>query len=173
MCHADGLRSKYALVALQRGLSERKEVAMTTQHVPPTPLWRQVLSLPHTRLGWWAVGLAVIASIAFVIASTIPDPEDSVNPPLWNEVLEIIVVPTAGVAPLAGGVVGALALGAGERSLLVWLAQVPAALLFAVLTSIFREGSFWVNGSPGVLVWALIATSIIFLRILSSKGLIS
>jgi hypothetical protein len=31
---------------------------MTTQHAPHTPLWRRVISLPHTRLGWLAVGLA-------------------------------------------------------------------------------------------------------------------
>ncbi len=138
---------------------------MTTQHAPHTaPLWRRVLSLPHTRLGWWAVGLAGIASIAFVLFYALPDPEDSVNPPLWNVVLEPIAFITGLVGALAGGVVGSLALGAGERSLLVWFAQVPAAIFFAVLTSIFREGSFWVNGSPGVLFWALIATSIIFLR---------
>jgi hypothetical protein len=142
---------------------------MTTQHAPHTPpLLRRLLSLPHTRLGWWSVGLAVIASITMaLVVLPLPgfvDAAISSWNSSWNGIVEIIVVPTAGVAPLASGVVGALALGAGERSLLVWLAQVPAALLFAGLTSIFREGSFWVNGSPGVLFWALIAISIIFLR---------
>ncbi len=147
---------------------------MTTQQASPTPLWRRVLSLPHTRLGWWAVGLAGIASIAFVLFYALPDPEDSVNPPLWNVVLEPIAFITGLVGALAGGVVGSLALGAGERSLLAWVAQVPAALLFVGLFSIFREHPQWVKQiSAGVLVWAFIAFSIIFLRILRSKGLLS
>ena len=138
---------------------------MTAQQAPHTPpLWRKFLSLPQTRLGWWAVALAVLASIALVMVFTIPDPEDSVSPPLWNVVLGPIAAITGLVAPLAGGVVGSLALAAGERSLLVWFAQVPAAIFFAVLTSIFHEGSFWVNGSPGVLVWAAIAFGIGYLR---------
>jgi hypothetical protein len=36
----------------------REEVAMTAQHAPHTPLWRRFLSLPKTRRGWWAIGLA-------------------------------------------------------------------------------------------------------------------
>jgi hypothetical protein len=47
---------------------------MTTGHAPHTPpMWRRVLSLPRTRLGWWAVGLASFALIAFVTYEFIPD----------------------------------------------------------------------------------------------------
>jgi hypothetical protein len=128
-------------------------------------MWRRFLSLPHTRLGWWAVGLAVIASITMaMVAFPLPGFVDAAIPSSWDGIVEIIVVPTAGVAPLASGVVGSLALGAGERSLLVWFAQVPPAIFFAVLLNLFQEGSPWGRASVGVLFWALIAFSIIFLR---------
>ena len=141
---------------------------MTTQQAPHTPPRRRFLSLPRTRLGWWAVALAGIASILFVLeAFPIPDPQDSVNPPLWNVALELIGLPIFIVAPLAGGVVGALALGAGERSLLVWFAQVPPAIFMAVLVNLFQEGSPWGRASIGVLLWvfwAAIAFSFTYLR---------
>jgi hypothetical protein len=30
---------------------------MTAHHAPHTPIWKKVISLPKTRLGWWSVGL--------------------------------------------------------------------------------------------------------------------
>ena len=127
---------------------------MTTQQAPHTPpLWRKFLSLPHTRLGWWAVGLASLVLIAFV-ESTLES---------LAGVFELLSLATFLVGALAGGVVGSLALGAGERSLLVWGSLVPATIFFAVLTSIFHEGTFWVNGSVGVLLWAAIAFGIGYL----------
>jgi hypothetical protein len=137
----------------------REEVVMTAQQAPP-PMWRKFLSLPHARLGWWAVGLASIALIVFAL----PDPERAVSPPWLGVALAILRLITLLVAPLAGGVVGSLAVGAGERSLLVWFAQVPAAPFFAVLASIFQENPLWVGLSVGVLVWAVIAFSLIYLR---------
>src|SRR5215210_1769532 len=59
-----------------------KEVAMSAQQAPHTPLWRQVLSLPHTLLGWWAIGLAAPASawivftnVSEILGWTFPFPE--------------------------------------------------------------------------------------------------
>jgi hypothetical protein len=43
---------------------------MTTQHVPHTPLWRKVLSLPQTSLGWWAVGLSGIFLALMAVTDT-------------------------------------------------------------------------------------------------------
>ena len=41
-----------------------------TAHTPHTPLRRQVLSPPQTRLGWWSVGLAgtslVLIAFSFI-----------------------------------------------------------------------------------------------------------
>jgi hypothetical protein len=139
-----------------------EEVVMTTRQTPQTPIWRRVLSLPRMRLGWWAAGLAGITLLAAVLIP--PDPEDAINPSQWDYILEILTVPTTLVGALVGGIVGALALGAGERSLLVWVSQVPAAFLFAGMTSIFQEGSFFINGSVGVVIWAAIAFGIFYLR---------
>ena len=30
---------------------------MTNHHAPHAPIWKKVISLPKTRLGWWSVGL--------------------------------------------------------------------------------------------------------------------
>jgi hypothetical protein len=68
------------------------------------------------------------------------------------------------VVPPASGVVGSLALAAGERSLLVWFAQVPAALFFAGLLTVFEQGNPWVRGPVGILIWAVIAFSLIYLK---------
>jgi|SRR5215207_212888 len=115
---------------------------MGAQYVPHTPLWRKVLSLPHTRLGWWAVGLSaggvVLLLWVFLFAGgpvDMPDPHTWVAPWLsWAvTALAVILAIMLLVVPLASGVVGSLALAAGERSLLVWFAQVPAALILRSL----------------------------------------
>ena len=142
---------------------------MTAQHVPHTPLWRKVLSLPHTRLGRWAVGLSAVSVALFLwlllfASAPVPNWHTWVPPWLWWAVppLAVILALMVLVVPLASGVVGSLALGAGERSLLVWVAQVPAALFFAGLLNIFQEPSpwGWVRAAVGVLIWAVIAFNI-------------
>jgi hypothetical protein len=177
MCHVSDLLCKYTLVA-QREIFRRggRDDYSTAPHTPA--LWRRVLSLPHTRLGWWAVGLSAGSLPQFLWlqifagGSGIPgvptpsDPDTWVPPWLSGAVtaLAVILAIMVLVAPLASGVVGSLALGAGERSLLVWFAQVPVALFCFGLLNVFREGSPWVRGSVGVLVWAVIAFGIIHLK---------
>jgi hypothetical protein len=71
---------------------------MSAGHAPHMPpLWRRVPSLPHTRLGWWTVGLASIALIAFAL----PDPERAVSPPWLGVALAILRLITLLVSPLA------------------------------------------------------------------------
>jgi hypothetical protein len=92
-------------------------------HTPHTPLRRQVLSPPQTRLGWWSVGLAgtslVLIAFSFILLLSF-----------------LLAVPTAGVPTLvgwAGGVVGLIAvLRMGERSGLVWVAMVLGLVLLSV-----------------------------------------
>ena len=33
---------------------------MTTGHAPHAPIWKQVVSLPKTRLGWFSVGFTAV-----------------------------------------------------------------------------------------------------------------
>jgi hypothetical protein len=142
-----------------------------TPHTPP--LWRRVFSLPHTRLGKWAIGLAagsvpLFLWLLLIVQGPFSDPHTWVPPWLsWAvTALAVILAIMLLVVPLASGVVGSLALGAGERSLLVWFAQVPAALFCFGLLNVFQEGSPWGRGSVGVLFWAVIAFSLI----LSKRG---
>jgi hypothetical protein len=89
------------------------------------------LQRPSTRLGWWAVGLA----IAFVVMSFINSAvfmRLSVDVP-WRQT----ILPFYGIfmmlCGLAAGVVGLIAIiGRHERSWLVWLTILPgvSALLF-------------------------------------------
>ena len=96
---------------------------MTAQHAPHTPpLWRRFLSLPHTRLGWWAVGLAGTFWALQAIIRT--SDFEAVMQSLSGEVQWLVI--WALVLPgVAGTVVALIALLRGlERSALVWLAMV-------------------------------------------------
>ncbi len=135
---------------------------MTTQRVP-TPLWRRFLSLPHTRLGWWAAGLLVSFVLIAFVGELLPGDRALASVGWLGEGLAILRLVTVLVVPLVAGVVGSLALGAGERSLLVWAALVPAAVFFVGLATIFQEGYIWLKGSIGGLFWAVIAFSIFYL----------
>jgi len=135
---------------------------MTTQHVPHTPLWRRFLSLPRTRLGWWAIGLAAPALVLLL--------------PLQlghNDWPAITMLASAG----AGGLAGLIAL-ARDPSLLVWVAQVPALFFVSnVFGGIYEDtlyivsrlfgfgyegGSPWVGPSAAVLLWAVLVFGIIW-----------
>ena len=136
---------------------------MSAQHAPHTPpMWRKFLSLPHTRLGWWAVGLSGVG-VALVFMLFMLGRFFGIIPegPVGALLTTLLIT-----GLLGGGVVGSIALGTAERSLLVWVAQVPTALFFAFFTSFFLgEGDYppWVLPSLGVLFWALIALGIIYL----------
>jgi hypothetical protein len=97
---------------------------MSAQYDPHTPpLWRRVLSLPHTRLGWWAVGLVGIfwglIGIFWVLSVYF----------FGHPVGLVALVWLLGAA--AGGVVALIALLRGhEQSALVWVAMVLGLVAF-------------------------------------------
>lgn len=142
---------------------------MTAQHAPHTPLWRRFFSLPKTDSGWWAVGLGVPSLVLIVFLDvleilgwTFPFPE-SVGMAIW---LTVILV------GLPGGILGLIAVVNRDRSLLVWVAQVPALLVFSVFVgaaiSIWGGGRGWyaepdmrVIFPISVLLWAVINLGII------------
>jgi hypothetical protein len=53
---------------------------MSAQRAPHTPpLWRRVLSLPQTRLGWWAIGLAVTFVVLLIFGVVVFENEKNVK----------------------------------------------------------------------------------------------
>jgi hypothetical protein len=151
--------------------SSREEVVMTAQHAPHTPpLWRKFLSLPHTRLGWWAVGLAAPALVfmAFTNVLAIPNTDTpqleilGATVPTWGgqDLLLAIVFFGWLVSALVGGVVGFIAV-ARDRSLLLLVAQVPGLIIFAffvwiaVSMQVGGEADVRVSFPIAVLLWAV------------------
>jgi hypothetical protein len=111
-------------------------------------MWRRVISLPHRRLGWWAIGVAAPALVLLFFSI------------LGVRTGELVVIPIL-VSALAGGLLGLIAL-ARDQSLLVWVAQVPALIVFSFLFSFGWEGSPWLAPSAVVLLWAALAFGIIW-----------
>jgi hypothetical protein len=114
---------------------------MSAQHAPHTPpLWRRVLSLPQTRLGWWAIGLAATFVVLLIFGVVVfeillVDVLGMDQQTQWEGVVLPFYSITALLSGLCGGVVGLIALlRQHERSWLVWLALVPglAALVFFI-----------------------------------------
>jgi hypothetical protein len=110
---------------------------MTAQHVPQKPLRRRVISLPQTRLGWWAVGLSgislVITAFGFIVFTglkvLVPGVAyDDTGAPVGPlpDLGMLIQVLSGGV----GAVVALIAVGRGERSRLLWVSLVPVLLFF-------------------------------------------
>ena len=99
---------------------------MTTQHTPHTPpLWRRFLSLPHTHLGWWAVGLAATFLAMFLINGLV-----FMTAPIPIQAVAIAYGFVFIAVGLGSGVVAILALAyKHERSALVWAALLPGALM--------------------------------------------
>ena len=105
---------------------------MTTQQVPHTPLWRQVLSLPTTRLGWYSLGflgahaliMVALGIVSGVLAAT-GLPNLAGYPWLIAAVLFVALGPA--LAGIAAGVVALI--WRSERSILV-LAPVLLVVLF-------------------------------------------
>src|SRR5215203_3342126 len=91
---------------------------MTAHHATHTQLWRKVISLPHTRLGGWAVGSAATFVVLLFFGYNIL--------PLYGIVLLF--------CGLCSGLLGLFAvLRRHERSALVWLAMLPGLFALAFL----------------------------------------
>ena len=102
-----------------------------TPHTPP--LWRRVLSLPQTRLGWWAIGLASVSVVILIHKLTAGFFEFRALEKLLEELIGWVLSAWV-LSGLAGGVVGLIAvLRRHERSWLVWVAMVMAVLSLPVI----------------------------------------
>ncbi len=103
---------------------------------PEQSLWRRIFAAPGTRLGRWAVGLAGMFVVLFLINAIVFMPATVEAP--WRQVL----LPLYGFAMLAcglaAGVVGLMAvIRQRERSWLVWLSMLPALLVIFLLLGEF------------------------------------
>ncbi len=97
---------------------------------------RRFLALPHARLGWWAVGLAAGVFALLVILGALAGV--GITDWGWGARLAVGISSLAGVATaLAAGVIAAVAVVKGERSLVL---LVP--LLFGAFWVMFVLGEF-------------------------------
>lgn len=87
---------------------------MTAHHAPHTPIWKKVISLPKTRLGWFSVGLTAVFLLylfALIIDGSALEAE---NPPGIGPFMFEVTMAAA-----ATGLVAVLR--RGERSILMIL----------------------------------------------------
>jgi hypothetical protein len=115
---------------------------MTAGHAPRTPpLRRRFLSLPHTRLGWWAVGLAASFVAMFLINGLV----------FMTGLIAIRAVAIAYgflliAVGLGSGIVAILALAYDhERSALVWVALLPGAMVAFLVVGELVAAAFGVT----------------------------
>jgi len=91
--------------------------------------------LPTTRLGWWAVRLAVAFAALFVVGMSLAGAGQKIGGEgvfdnLWLTVPLAVVGMTALLAGVLAGVTAAFAIvRRGERSVLVFLPLIPALLV--------------------------------------------
>ena len=138
---------------------------MTTQHAPHTPpLWRRVISLPHTRLGWWAIGLTAGSALLLIFGAFLV----GLGASPW--------VGSLFVAGLLGGVAGTVValialVGSHERSALVWLSMVaglpalpPLGFIALALGDQVGLHPFFTLPAMVVLITVLISVLIVWLQ---------
>ena len=122
---------------------------MTTQHAPYTPpMWRRFLSLPHTRQGWLAVGVAspsLLITAFYIVPGLLsgvglPDPHGILAKAFGS----VWVFSTL----VGGGAAWGAVRGEHERSWLVVLSMVHGLLLVAfVLMVAILVGLFGFMGA--------------------------
>ena len=145
---------------------------MTTQHAPHSPpMWRKFLSLPHTRLGWWAIGLS---GTFWVLQATQDWVFTAIAMESLSGVEQWLVIWALVLPGVAGTVVASIALLRGlERSALVWLAMVAGlpAFLGAGWNVLVFVGMNWLGEIPTLLVMAALVVLINVASIALLRGL--
>jgi len=114
---------------------------MATYHAPVRG-WHGLPVAPTTRLGRWAVILAVVSGAGWLVAlpALVVDPTADVFVP-WGILLLVGVIPGF-VCGIAASIVAFLAqIRRGERALSVYLGYVPVVciLLASALSSVFNN----------------------------------
>jgi hypothetical protein len=112
---------------------------LSTYHVPARK-WHGLPVKPTTRLGRWAVALALVSGVGWLVAlpALVVDPTADVFVP-WGILLLVGLIPGF-VCGIASSIVAFLAqVRRGERALGVYLGYLPVTsiLLSAALNSLF------------------------------------
>jgi hypothetical protein len=116
-------------------------MSMSTYHVPARK-WQGLAVKPTTRLGVWAVALAVLSGIGWLVAlpALVVDPTAGAFVP-WGVLLLVGLIPGF-LCGIAASIVAFLAMiRRGERALGVYLGYVPviAIVLSSVIASLFTS----------------------------------
>ena len=107
---------------------------------PRRPLWRRILGLPGTWVGWWSVGLAVAFFVFFGLFQTLVAAGQRGGATFFSNPWLALSLLTAAGSAIAAGVTAAVAIfSKGERSLLVFL-----ALLLGLFVLVFALGELLV-----------------------------
>jgi peptidoglycan/LPS O-acetylase OafA/YrhL len=112
---------------------------MSTYHVPARK-WHGLPVKPTTRLGRWAVALAVVSGLGWLVAlpALVVDPTADAFVP-WGILLLVGLIPGF-VSGIAASILSFLAMvRRGDRALSVYLGYVPVTciVLSAILNSLF------------------------------------
>lgn len=100
-------------------------------NAPPLnkPLWRRILGAPSTRLGWWAVGLAVGFFIFFGLFQMLVASGQRGGESFFSNSWLALSILTAAGAALAGGVTAVIAI--------IWKGERSFSSFFALLLGLF------------------------------------
>ena len=102
---------------------------MRAHHAPHNPMWKKLLSLPKTHLGWFSVGLAATFVVLFTVNAAVFLPAPGIVP--WREAFVGIVLL---LCAIGGGIAALIALiRRHERSALVWLALLPGLFVIFMI----------------------------------------
>lgn len=95
------------------------------------PLWRRVIGLPSTRLGWWSVSLAIAFLVLFALWWLyVSRSRPIARPTFFSDPLAACLLLGAAAAGITGAVVGVLAFVAKrERSFLILLSVLLGAVV--------------------------------------------
>lgn len=108
---------------------------MIAHHGPHTPLWRRVISLPKTTLGWWSVefvGAFVAVQVALGIAVGVMRATGlpaNLGAQPWLMALVLSVLGGLALAAVATGLIAVVR--RGERSIIV-IATVVLPIIFVL-----------------------------------------
>ncbi len=99
------------------------------------PLWRRIMKLPGTRIGWWSVALAATYVVLLLILSILPGIVS------WGQTVILLIIVSVALCEWAAGITGLIALmEQRERSVIVWIAMLPAVYsLINILYIALRE----------------------------------